>query len=105
MLSMILSHANSNEVSFAGLKHVAVAELRLGIRLLAVDSYPALVDEAPGIAPALGKTGLDDRRNEVRRILGRELAHLFGRFALAKPGVELGLRFAGFVVAVQPLDE
>src|SRR6266581_4173044 len=49
MLSMILSHANSNEISFAGLKHVPVFQLRLSVGLLAFDAYTALVDQTPGV--------------------------------------------------------
>jgi hypothetical protein len=44
IISLILSHANSNEVSFAGLQHVPIFELRFGGGLFAVDAYAALVD-------------------------------------------------------------
>src|ERR1700675_3656 len=84
MYSMILSHANSNEISFAGLQDVAVLKLRIGICLFAVDADATLVDEAPGIATALAKAGLNDRRHEVLRVLGGQLLDLVRNLALSK---------------------
>src|SRR5258706_2207033 len=87
IISLILSQPDSNEISFAGLQDIAFFQLRIGNRLFAVDADATLVDEAAGIASALGEAGLHDRRHEVLRVLGGQLLDLFRNLALSKSRV------------------
>src|SRR3982074_3675879 len=105
MLSMILSHANSNEISFAGLKDIAVFQPCVGTRFFAVDADAALVDQPAGIASAFAKTGLNNGRDKARRVVDHNLADGFGYLAFAKPCIEVRLRSEGRVLAMQPLDQ
>src|SRR5476651_815324 len=105
MLSMILSHANSNEISLAGLQHITIFQLRVRTRLVAVDTDAALVDQAPGIAPALGKTRLDDRGHEVLRALGGQLVDLVGKLTLAESRVEVSFRSFSCLFSMQALGQ
>src|SRR5487761_458973 len=105
MYSVILSHANSNKASFARLEDIAVFQLRFGLRLLAIDAYAALVDQAPRVAPALGQSRLDDGRNEVFRVLGDQLVDLVWNLTLAKPGVEVRFCSLSRVITVKALDQ
>src|ERR1700716_1118157 len=99
MLSVILSHANSNETSFTGLKDVAVAERRVRKCFLAIHADASLLDEAPCIATALGKSRLDERRHQVSRIISKQVGNFFGNFALAELGLEVGLGTCGSLLA------
>src|ERR1700730_1624196 len=105
MLSVILSHANSNETSFAGLEDIAVLGHGLQDRLLAVDADTSLLDEQPRIATAFRKSGLDQRRREVRRIVCDELANLLRNLALAEFGLEVRLGACGRLLPMQAPDQ
>ena len=91
MLSMILSHANSNETSFTGLKDVSIFQLRVEMGLLPVDTNPCLLDKPARVAPALGKSRLEKRCHQVCRVVGNELGDFSWNFALAKLHIEIGL--------------
>src|ERR1700687_3305380 len=102
---MILSHANSNEVSSSGLKDVTPGELNIRSGGLTVDADAALLDQTPGIAPALGKTHLDESPHQVGWFAHRSLRDLFRKLSLSKLGLEICLRPYGRILAMQSLDQ
>src|ERR1700704_4919746 len=91
MLSMILSHANSNETSFAGLQHIAVVQLRVRPGLLSVDTYAALLDQPACIAAAFGKSRLEKGCDEITGIVRLKVGNLFGNLTFAELRLEVGL--------------
>src|SRR5258708_8339338 len=91
MLSMILSQPDSNETSFTDLQDVAVVELGVSRRLVAVDAHATLVDEPPRLGAALRKLDLDERLDQVLWFRYAPLGHRFGHVAPAELAVEVGL--------------
>src|SRR5947207_7956129 len=101
MFSLILSQADSNEVSLSGLKHVAILQMSLEPNLFAVHPHARLLDEAAGVAAAAGQAGFEQRFDDVR-IADRLFRHLIRNIALAELHVEVLLGVSGGLVAVHP---
>src|SRR5882672_3636606 len=101
MYSVILSHANSNETSFAGLEHVAIAQPRVRRSFVSVHTHAALVDQPARLAAALGESRLDQSCHKVGRRLGDKVGDAFRYLPLSKLDVEISHRRLGSILAVQ----
>jgi hypothetical protein len=105
MLSLILSHPYSNEVSFPRLEHVAVGEPGLDSNLLAIDADSSLVDQPPRVATTFRQLRFDEGAEQVTRVCHELLRHFIRDLALAKLGVEILFRALRGDLAMQSLHE
>src|SRR6267378_1302831 len=105
MLSMILSHPDSNETSFTGLQHIAILQLCIYVRLLPVDANTALLDQAARVPTTVAKAGFHEDGHQVVRIGDGAFLDLFRDLVLAEFEVEVFLRPSRRLSAVKPIDK
>src|SRR2546421_6115634 len=103
MLSMILSHPDSNETSFTGLQHIAILQLCTDVRLLPVDANTALLDQAACVPTTAAKAGFHEDGHQFVRIGDCAFLHLFRDLALAEFEVEIFFRTSRRLFAVKPI--
>src|SRR5438105_14997229 len=105
MLSMILSHPDSNETSFTGLQHIAILQLCLDVRLLPVNANTALLDQVACVPTTAAEARFHEGGYQVLRICDCAFLDLFRDLVFAEFEVEIFLRTSRRLFAVQTIDQ
>src|SRR5438094_9616910 len=105
MLSMILSHPDSNETSFTGLQHIAILQLCIDVRLLPVDANTALLDQVACVPTTAAEAGFHEGGYQVLRVGDCAFLDLLRALALAEFEVEIFLSTARRLLPVKTIDQ
>src|SRR5437660_5304910 len=105
MLSMILSHPDSNETSFTGLQHIAILQLCIDVRLLPVDANTALLDQVACVPTTAAEAGFHQGGYQVLRVGDCAFLDLLRELALAEFEVEIFLSTSRRLFAVKTIDQ